>query len=219
MGYHPRIESKELASFLTSRCRNSELWFANNRPVELATLGYAAKFKWRYGVKLYALALEGSHIQMPAHFPDANRADFMRDFNSSVARAVDRLTEHYPGGGLFQRRYSGETISDHKDDIEEYFFYTVLQPVQDGLVTKISDYPFYNCFSDAVNGIEREYEVVNWAEYNARKRYNPSLNIRDFIEIVTLKYERLPGYERLSQKEYSNLMHQKLEVRRAKIVK
>ena len=81
------------------------------------------------------------------------------------------------------------------------------------------DYPFYNCFSDAVNGITREYEVINWAEYNARKRYNPNLDIKEFTEIVTLKYERLPGYEHLSQKEYSNLMHQKLEVRRAKIVK
>jgi hypothetical protein len=218
MANHPRVESRVNASFVTTRCRNSELWFANNRPVEKAALGYAAKFKERYGVKLYALALEGSHIQAPAHFPNANRKDFMRDFNSCVADSVKRLTPNYPGGSLFGRRYSGELLPDHPEDIEKMFFYTVLQPVHDGLVERISDYPFYNCFSDAVKGIERQCEVMNWTAYNAKRRYNPDVRKIDFIEIVTLKYDRLPGYESLSQKDYSKLMHDKLEVERVKAI-
>ena len=218
MSYHPRIESRTIASFLTTRCRNSELWFANNLPVEQATLGYTAKFAERYGVKLYALALEGSHYQAPAHFPNGNRADFMRDLNSNIARAVARLTPNYPGGNLFGRRFSNEFVPG-EEDIENYFFYTVLQPVQDGLVEKISEYPFYNCFSDAVNGIERKVEVVRWSDYYLKKRYDKSVSVRDFTDTFILKYERLPGYDHLTQKEYSNLMHQKLEERRAEIVK
>jgi len=194
------------------------MWFANNTPVEKAVLGYAAKYAIRHGVKLFALAIEGSHIQLPALFPNSNRADFMRDFNSNVAKAVIRLTENYPGGGLFGRRYSNE-FTPGNDDIEEYFFYTALQPVHDGLVERISDFPFYNCFSDAVNGIERKVEVPRWEEYRAKKRHDPLVSIKDFTDIFILKYERLPGYEHLTQKEYSNLMHQKLEVRRAAIVK
>ncbi|MDC0358890.1 hypothetical protein OAO01_08745, partial [Oligoflexia bacterium] len=79
-----RIESKELGSYLTTRSRNSELWFINNRPLERAILGYAAKYSKRYSTKLFALAIEGNHIQGAALFPEANRASFMRDFNSSV---------------------------------------------------------------------------------------------------------------------------------------
>jgi hypothetical protein len=79
MGYHPRIESTKLPSFVTTRSRNSELWFINNKPLEDAILGYAAKYKERYGAKLYALAIEGNHIQGPILFPKANRSDFMRD--------------------------------------------------------------------------------------------------------------------------------------------
>ena len=218
MSYHPRIESKEIASFLTTRCRNSELWFANNKPVEDATLGYVAKFKARYRVKLYALALEGTHIQAPAHFPDGNRAQFMRDFISCVARAVARLTPNYTGGRLTERRYSSEFLPGNPD-IEHYFFYTVLQPVEDCLVEKISDYPFYNCFSDAVNGIERRFKVINWADYYSKKRFNPDLKVKDFTHWVSLKYDRLPGYEHLTQKDYSKLMHKKLEEKRSEIVK
>ena len=206
-----------MATFVTTRSRNSELWFVNNRELERAILGYAAKFAARYNAKLYALAVEGNHIQIPADFPECNRAGFMRDFNSCVARAVARHTPEYPGGRFWGRRYSGEFLPD-AEDIEKQFFYTVLQPVLDGLVERISDYPGYNCFSDAVKGIARKFKVVRYGDYNAAKRHNPATRIKDFTDIVELKYERLPGYEHLSQAEYSKLMHAKLEEHRQRIV-
>ena len=180
-------------------------------------LGYLAKYSARYGVKLYAYAIEGSHTQFPALFPNMNRGDFMRDHNSSVARAIPRYNPHYPGGRPTERRYSNEFMPA-REDLEEYFFYTVLQCVKDGLVQKISEYPFYNCFHDAVYGIERKYVVVNHTAYTAAKRRNPNVSIRNFEEEYSLRYERLPGYEHLSQKDYAKLMHQKLEERRQKIV-
>lgn len=217
MGYQTRIESIEIASFLTTRSRNSELWFVNNKPLEQAILGYAAKYARRYDVKLYALAVEGNHIQAPALFPLENRSAFMRDWNSSIARAVPRYTSEYPGGRFWERRYSGEFLPA-ADDIEEYFFYTVLQPVKDGLVEKLSEYPGYNCFYDAVRGIERKYKVVRWADYNEARRFNSNVAFKDFVDIIPLKFERLPGYEELSQKAYTRLMEEKLESRRLKIV-
>lgn len=189
----------------------------NNAPLEKVVLGYAAKYSLRYEAKLYALAIEGNHIQGPAQFPKANRAAFMRDFNSSVARAVPRHTPEYQGGRFWARRYSQEFLPGD-EDIEEYFFYTVLQPVQDGLVERISDYPGYNCFHDAVWGIKRKFKVVRWEGYNAARRYNPSVKIADYTDIVELEYARLPGYEGLSQREYAKLMSDKLEKRRVEIV-
>jgi hypothetical protein len=218
MSYHPRIESRTEASFITTRSRNSELWFINNPELERAILGYVAKFSGRYGVDLYALAIEGNHEHLAALFPKANRADFMRDLNSCIARAVPRHTPEYPGSKFWGRRYSSEIVPS-AEDIKEQFFYTVLQQVQDGLAQKISQCPGYNCFNDAVRGIKRKFTVINWAEYNAAKKKNPRVRIRDFTEIVILQYARLPGYEHLSQKEYAKLMHKELEERRVKIVK
>jgi hypothetical protein len=218
MSYHPRIECKDVASFQTTRSCNSELWFVNNKPLEEAILGYAARYSTRYEVKLYALAIEGNHIQKTAAFPNANRASYMRDFNSTVARAVPRYQLHYPGGRLWARRYSAEYMVGHQD-IEDRFFYTVLQAVNDGLVDDIAEYPGYNCFEDAVTGTARKYKVVRWKEYNDARRWNKSVSIEDFTELCTLKYERLPGYESLSQAEYATLMRQKLKERTDTIIK
>lgn len=217
MGHHPRQESSENGKFVTSRCKNSELWFANNPAVEKAILGYTAKFIQRYEITLYALAIEGSHTHADLKTPLMNLSSFMRDFNSCTANAVKRLTPHYPGGPLFEKRYSDEQLP-REMDIEEQFFYTVLQPVQDGLVPRISEYPFYNCFHDAVNGIGRKVYVVNWTDYNAARRYNKKVKIADYTEEFILKYERLPGYESMSQKEYAKMMNEKLERRRTAIV-
>ena len=151
MGNHPRIETDEYSNFLTSRTINSQLWFVNNEPLENAILGYLAKYsEWR-NVSLYAFAIEGNHTHTVADFPDNNRADFMRDLNAQIAKAVPRFVASHPGGPLWARRYSNEFLPSD-EDLENWFFYTVLQPVQDGLVERISDYPGYNCFHDAVWG-------------------------------------------------------------------
>ncbi len=194
------------------------MWFANNPKVEQLALARLAQYTDKYRVQLYAFALEGSHYHQVARFPLLNRSDFARDFNSTIARGVERLTSNYPGGRLFERRYSNETIAGDPD-IEHQFFYTVLQPVKDGLVSKISEYPFYNCFHDAVCGIKRNFKLVNWTRYNAARRYNRDVPIKDFIEVYTLTYQRLPGYEHLSQHEYRVLMGKKLEEHRLEIIR
>ncbi len=216
MGYHPRIEDPDKVNFLTTRTVQSRLWFVNNQRLESTVLGLAAKFTHRYGVELYALAIEGNHIQGPALFPQGNRASFMRDFNSGVARAVKLETSH-GGGTVWDRRYSNEFLPA-PEDVEEYFFYTVLQPVKDGLVDRISDYPGYNCFHDAIRGIERKFKIVRWAEYNTAVRRGRNPHVKDYTDIVILRYSRLPGYEQLSQDAYARLMQEKLEQRRVAIV-
>ena len=217
MGYHPRIECEKIGTFQTTRSRCSELWFVNNPELESDILGYAAKYSERYAVQLFALSVEGNHIQFPALFPKANRAHFMRDFNSSVARAVPRRQVKHPGGRFWARRYSAEYLPAPQD-IEEQFFYTVLQPVQDGLVDNISEYPGYNCFEDAISDTRRSYKVVRWKEYNDARRWDNNVSIEEFTDLHELRYARLPGYEELSQLEYVQLMRKKLRDRTEEIL-
>jgi hypothetical protein len=104
-------------------------------------------------------------------------------------------------------------------DVEDRFFYTVLQPVNDGLVDDIKDYPGYNCFEDAITGTARQYRVVKWKEFNDARRWDPSVSIEEFTELCTLTYDRLPGYEHLSQSEYAMLMRKKLEERTKEVLR
>ena len=90
MGYHPRIETTKIATHISSRTRNSVLWFVNNEKLEKNILGIVAKAITKREVKLYALAIQGNHIHQSALFPKANRADYTRDVNSSVAKAAAR---------------------------------------------------------------------------------------------------------------------------------
>lgn len=217
MAYHPRVETSKIATFQTTRSRNSELWFVNNLVLERQILGYAAKYKKSYSVKIYALAVEGNHIQFPALFRKGNRAHFMRDFNSSVARAVAREQVRYPGGRFWGRRYSAEFLPG-AEDIEEQFFYTVLQPVQDGLVDDITEYPGYNCFEDAITGAVRKYPVVSYKRFNDARRWDKTVRIEDFTEYHELEYERIPGYEHLTKSEYEAQFRFKLRARTAQIL-
>ncbi|MBX7144161.1 MAG: transposase [Oligoflexia bacterium] len=217
MSYHPRIETTNVATFQTTRTRCSELWFVNSNGLEQAVLGYLAKYVRRYGVKLYAFAIEGNHIQFPALFPKGNRAHFMRDLNSSIARTVPRYQKSHPQGKFWARRYSAEYLP-HAEDIEEQFFYTVLQPVQDGLVDSIYDYPAYNCFEDAITGRIRKFEVVRWKEYHDALRWDAKAKVSDFTETIELSFARLPGYEDYSATEYENCMRKKLCRRTADII-
>lgn len=218
MGSHPRIETDEHSDFITSRTRNSRLWFVNNEPLEHRILGLTAKYATRHAITLYGFALEGNHMHIVAQNNELTRAGFLRDRKSTIAGAVPRLTPTYSGGGIWGRRYSNEFLADPVD-IENYFFYTVLQPVKDGLVEKISDYPGYNCFHDAVWGIKRTFRIFNLTAYYKATRWGAQVNKKDFFEEFTLEYARLPGYEDLSQKEYALLMTRRLEERRQEILK
>lgn len=206
------------SNLVTTRSRNSELWFINNNKLTEATLGYMAKFSQRYETTIYAFGIEGNHIHLVSDFKKLNRSSFMRDFNSCVARSVTRFCEGYRGGSFWARRYSNEFLPGDMDT-EDYFFYTVLQPVQDGLVDRISDYPGYNCFHDAVYEVKKKFKVVNWSAYNQAKVYREEVKISDYIETVEFQYKRLPGYEHMSKKEYVEMMLLKLEERRVMAIR
>ena len=60
--------------------------------------------------------------------------------------------------------------------------------------------------------------MVNWGKYNAAKKRNPATPIKKYIEIVSLKYERLPGYEHMPVKEYAEHMKKKLEIHRLRVI-
>ena len=219
MAYHPRIETDQYGSYTTSRTINSRLWFANNKAFEHKVLSYLAKWVTVRQVKLYAVAIQGNHIHILADFPNKNRADFERDFKSQIGTIAPKYCVDFEGGPFFARRYSQELVPHHVNDMTRQFFYTILQPVKDGLVQKLSDYHQYNCFHDAAWGRVKKYTVVNWTLYNKAKKRKPETKISDFETTYTLKFDRLPGFEHLSQKDYAMHLSEKLEEERQKFIK
>ena len=216
MAHHPRIEHPSFAQLCTTRTRNSELWFVNNKALHKDILGYFAKNIQVCKAKTYGIAIEGSHIHHLTEFPEMNNSAFHRVFNRCVNLAVKRHTD-FTGGSLWGRRFSNEFVPEDAD-IEERFFYVVLQPVQDGLVTDITHYPGYNCFEDAISGRTKSFELIDWAAYNSALRYNKNVDVKRYIREYELTYARVPGHEHKTQAEYEAYMREQLAQRTAKIV-
>lgn len=218
MGQDLRIEDPQRVDFNTTRTQNCRLWFVNNRELEYQILAGLAKYQKSHNVALYAFTLQGDHHHDIATFKLANRACFMRDLNSHIARVTKRLVPAVGGGKFWGRRYANQRLP-RDEDTEEWLFYCALQPVLAGLTEKISEYPGYNSFHDAVCGIKRKFKLTDWTAYHNAKRYNPQVPIKNYQTTFTLEYKRLPGYEHLSQGEYKRLMYERLEARRVEIVK
>lgn len=212
-----RVEDPTLKWLNTSRTVNSALWFVNNKPLEEHNLGYLGKYAESHEIELYAFAWQGNHHHCVARFPNCNRAAFYRDFNARCAESLRYHVPEYQGGPVFAREYSTEALPSDAD-VEKYFFYCALNAVSSGLVEDPLDYSAYNSFWDAINDRARLVRVFNRSEYNEARRYNPNVKEKDFYSTHILKYKRLPGYEKLSTKEYRKLMLKKLEIHRQAVV-
>ncbi len=207
-----RIEAPQYGSFGTCRTVQSRLWFVNNPRLEQQILGHLTRYREKYRIKLYAFVFQGNHYHPLTQFPYRNRTPFYRDLNARAAESVRLHVKDFQGGPLLARRYSEQALP-RQEDIEGEFFYCALQPVHANLTENPFDYPAYNSFLDAINGVEREFKVIDWGKYNAAKRYNRNVSLEDYTTVYKLKYDRLPGYEHLSQEEYKRLMLKKLRTR------
>jgi REP element-mobilizing transposase RayT len=193
------------------------LWFINNRKLERKVLGVLAKYQEKYEVTIYGFVLMGNHYHLLAKFPKVNRALFMRDFNSAVARLVGRYVGEHGRRSVWARRYSYQVLP-RKEDVFHWFYYAALNPVSSGIVRGVDDYPSYNSFSDASRGIAIKYQWIDWSKYLMQRRYSPNLKPEDFTQEYTLQYSRLPGYEDLDQVTYEGLLKRELYQRQSKLV-
>ncbi|MBP9838206.1 MAG: transposase [Proteobacteria bacterium] len=210
-------ENSEYCFFATIRTINSRLWFVNNKLLEHKILAFLAKYQEKYQITIYGFILMGNHYHLIAKFPNENKASFFRSFNAIVAKLTNSLVGEYEGGKLWARRVRVQVLPND-DDILHWFYYLVLNPVSSGLVSKISDYESYNSFSDCTKGRVRKFKLVDWSDYRNRVRYNSVLKPNDCLREYKLTYSRLPGFEKLSQKEYAVILHKQMEERRAKLL-
>lgn len=213
----PRVETPEITDLITARTVNSALWFINNAKLQERMLAYLAKYSAKHGVILYAFVIQGNHYHLIARFPRGNRAAFEQDFNAIIPALVRKYVSSYPGGPFWGAPYVEQALS-LAQDIKRRFFYCALQAPASGLAERISDYHSYNSFSDAASGITRWFKVVRWSEYNEKRRYNDKVTIAEFTDRFALTFQRIPGFEDMSKRDYCRMLHNELETRRVEIV-
>ncbi len=188
------IEHSEWTYLITTRTSGSRLWLIKNKDLEQRILGCLARYQEIYQVQIFGFILMGNHYHLLARFPQMNRALFMRDFNSSVARIIGRAVKSHGRRSVWARRYSYQILT-RPEDIRHWLFYVALNPVSSGIVEKLSEYPSYNSFNDAIEGRERTYRWINWSKYLQQRRLKKPCREEDFSKEYVLRFSRLPGEE------------------------
>ena len=129
--------------FVTRRCHRREYLLTPNDEVR-NLLGYlAAVLSQERNIDLYNIVAEPNHYHADLKDNDANLPEFTRDFHSFSARALNRL---FNDEGPI---WSGSQQTSHVrlEDSEALFnkmLYSLLNPVKDGLVENVEDYPGLN---------------------------------------------------------------------------
>ena len=203
------IENSAWTYLITTRTSGSRLWFLKNPQLEERVLGCLARYQEIYGAEIFAFILMGNHYHLIARFPRRNRALFMRDFNSSVARLVGRYVKSHGRRSVWARRYSYQILAC-PEDVRHWFFYVALNPVSAGIVENIANYPTYNSFVDAVAGNSRIYRWIDWSAFLQQKRHKKQIREEDFVKEYELRFSKLPGLEHFSPQHYSASLKQEL---------
>ena len=189
------VEYYNRSVLITNRTIGSRLWFVNNKKLENEILGYLAKYVQVYEVVLEAFTVMGNHYHLIGKFPKGNRSDFVRSFNSIVARLTSKYVKNFKDGKLWARR-SKVHVFDSPDDVEKWFYYVILNPIYTGLVKTMEEYELYSSFLDVVYNRVKKFKIVNWTKYLNYKRSNKKAKVSDFEEEYELKYSIIEAYEK-----------------------
>ena len=210
-------EFPENVVLITSRTSKSKLWFPTKPSFANFFCSALARLQERYKVIIYGFCLMGNHYHLVAQFPEANRASFERDLNSIIALSLKNYVSEFSGGRLWEKPYKFQLLPN-KEDVENWFLYTILNPVSSG----VTDYPFSagraNSWAIIEKGGAQEFEWLDRTRYENARRKNPNVNPRRYISTHTLKVSRLPGYEDLSLPDYIAKLSEKIRTRRENII-
>ncbi len=211
------FEDPETTFFITSKTIGSKLWFVNNPTLHSRIAAYLAKYQQKYGVILHAFIIMGNHIHLVARFPNSNKKIFMQALNSTIVSLVKKYVPNYYKGKLWARPPRYQPLPENAD-IMHWTLYTGLNPVRSGLTPKYTQYKTFNSLSPAIAGKKLKYEVVDWTAYHNARRANERTPIENYTSEYELVFSRPPGFEHLSQHEYSKIMDERVEKRRCEMI-
>ncbi len=164
----------------------------------LGVLGRAAEY---YDVDVYGFGFCSTHGHLLYGAEHGlQMAGFQCHMNSNVAREIGRL--HGWREKLWGRRYRPMAVSDDRETQRERLKYVLSQPVKDGLVERVLEWPGPNAARALVHG---EPLVGYWfnrtKEYYARRK-GIDFDKYDYATRYEIELKRLPAFQDDSPEEY-----------------
>jgi hypothetical protein len=161
-------------------------------------LGYAQA---TYGLDLHAYAALSNHYHLLCSPEDPEQlADFMRLFNSRLAREIGRICGWREK--VWSRPYSSIVVSEEAQAQIARLVYVLSHGAKEGLVASPLDWPGPHCIRSLLEGSTAEGLWFNRTlEYEAN-RQGLEFGVRDFATVEVIRLSPLPCWRHLSEADY-----------------
>ena len=200
--------------FVTSRCLMGYLFMRPCEQTNKIIAGVAAHVKQRYGesIKLHNGVFLSNHYHLLiTPFDQRVLGDFMRDFNSALAKELGLIHDFH--GHLWHTTYKASPVLD-EIALEERYRYIFANSVKEGLVEHPRDWPGIHayralCEGEEIEGVWVDRTRLYQAEQRAKLKCNqgkPKPTEADFSESLILTFDGPPPlWGDLSDEEYRAL--------------
>ena len=164
----------------------------------VGTLGYAQA---EYGLDIHSYVALSNHYHLLCSPEDPEQlADFMRLFNSKLAREIGRLNDWREK--VWARRFHPIVVSDEPAAQIGRLTYLLAHGAKEGLVASPRQWPGPHCIESLLHGHSQQGLWFNRTlEYEANRK-GLRFGVRDFATVETVVLSPLPCWRHLDPAEY-----------------
>src|SRR5690242_7993744 len=177
--------------FISRRCTQRQMFLRPNGTVNQIVEYCLAEAAERFGVTLHAHKAMSNHVHMIIRDNLGNYPEFLAHFHKMVAKAMNALLGRWEN--FWATEQPNAVYLVESSDRFAKLIYLLANPVAADLVDRVSDWPGASSYSMHLSGRSRTVKRPR-VYFRAKKSKMPAE--------VTLRIERLDGYEHLSEAEW-----------------
>jgi hypothetical protein len=164
-------------------------------------LGVLGRAQRRHRIRIHLVVTMSSHYHLLLTADDAGQlAGFMRDFQSKLAREVNRLTGWR--GPVFERRYEMTVVTDKEKAQIERLRYLLSHGVKEGLVERVRDWPGVHSAAALLDSEPLRGHWFNRTREYAARNQGEALSPLRFASAETVVLSPIPCWAHLSSAAY-----------------
>jgi REP element-mobilizing transposase RayT len=177
--------------FISRRCTQRQMFLRPDSTVNQIIEYCLAEAVERFEVTLHAYEVMSNHLHMIIRDNLGNFPEFLAHFHKMVAKAMNALLGRWEN--FWATEQPNAVYLPESSDRFAKLIYLLANPVAADLVDRVSDWPGASSYSMHLSGRARTVKRPR-VYFRAKKSKMP--------EEVTLRIERLEGYEDLSEAEW-----------------
>jgi putative transposase len=140
----PVQQIPEQAGMVTVRCPFQEFKLVPTETTTTALFFHLAECAIRYGIQIHDFCFMSNHYHLVLTDPQGRLPDFMRDFNSAVARVLNYVAGARENVFSTERPCFVRSVGDEEEiaqSLTDRCVYTLVNPVEAGLVRRAKEWP------------------------------------------------------------------------------